>query len=133
MSLSIGKHIATALGNSTTLTAMVGNRIYPVIMPQGTAYPFVEFETSTSSPDYTKDGVAGDNHSLTINCVSKSYEQCISMAEAVRKALELVEAEYDEYDVTDCRLESCDDDYISEIDAFCATLTFSAETADNNN
>ena len=133
MSLSIGRHIASALGKSSAVTDIVGNRIYPIIMPQGTAYPFVQFETSTASPDYTKDGVAGDNHQIIVNCVAKTYWQSLELAEAVRSALELVTEEYDDYSVDDCRLDGCEEDYINELDAFVSTLTFSAESANINN
>lgn len=133
MSLSIGRHVSAKLKQNEELTAIVGTRIFPVIMPQGTAFPFVEFETQTGNPEYTKDGVAGDYHTIVVNCVAKSYEQSLDMAEAVREALELEVDEYDTFKVTDCRFDGCEDDYIPELDAFCATLTFSAETADTNN
>lgn len=126
MSLSIGLHINKTLQESDELSEMTGNRIFPVYIANGTpSFPFVEFECQTGAPTYTKDGVLEDNHTATINCVAKSYEQSLKLAEAVRKALELKTATYPEFTVTECRMESCTDDWVNDLGAYCAEIVFS--------
>lgn len=133
MSVMIGLHVLEALTGNEKLKEICGDSIYPVAAVQGTeSVPFVVFECTTEAPDYTFDGLAGDNHTVTIDCVSKDYKQTLLMANAVRKTLELQDAEYPEYgfEVTDCRFNGCEDGWIEEREVYDATLKFSIMSAE---
>lgn len=133
MSVMIGLHVLESLNGNEKLKEICGDSIYPVAAVQGTeSVPFVVFECNTEEPDYTCDGVAGDTHTVTIDCVSKDYKQTLLMADAVRKTLELQQEEYPGYgfEVTDCRFVSCKDGWIDEREVFDATLVFSMESAE---
>lgn len=133
MSVMIGLHVLEMLNGNAKLKELCGDSIYPVAAVQGTeSLPFVVFECDTDQPDYTADGVAGDTHTVTIDCVSKDYKQTLVMADAVRRTLELQTAEYPEsgFEVTDCRLVSCKDGWIDEREVYDSTIIFTMESAE---
>jgi len=130
MALSVTKHIYKQLSESTALTSIVGTRIYPVNIPNGTpAFPFVVFDTQTGQPDYTKDGLSSDSHSVTVYVLARDYmSELLPAAEAVRSALELVAAEYPTFVVTECTLDSAVDGWDDTLQCYLYTLTFAITT-----
>tara|TARA_R100000808_G_scaffold24161_1_gene54959 strand:- start:670 stop:1083 length:414 start_codon:yes stop_codon:yes gene_type:complete len=87
--MGIEAGIYSALTGSTSLTGIVGTRIYPQIVPQGADYPNVRFslladEVINSSTGHTTLRTA----TVTVDCYSlNSYSQTIDIAEAVTAVL----------------------------------------------
>ena len=54
-SLKVGKEIYSHLKENKSLTDIVGNKIYPIIVEKDTNYPFIVYKRSNVIPDYTKD------------------------------------------------------------------------------
>ncbi|MCD7712093.1 MAG: DUF3168 domain-containing protein, partial [Firmicutes bacterium] len=54
-SLEVGKEVFSLLSNDSRLTALVGNKIYPVIVEKETTFPFIVYKRSNVIPDYIKD------------------------------------------------------------------------------
>ena len=131
MSLLVGIHIKTALLNDEALKKEVGNRVYPLVIPEGTPeYPFIVYGSAGITPTYTKDGSCEDSVVVSVVVVSKTYSSAIRIANIARYDLEGVTAEYGEFEVTDCMLSGSSEDYLQEIDAFSVTLDFNIRTID---
>ena len=56
MSILISKHIVKQLSADPEIVKSVGDRIYPIVIPEGSNYPFIMFEDYGSGPETTKDG-----------------------------------------------------------------------------
>lgn len=131
MSLLIGIHIQEVLSGAESVSAKVGERIYPLVVPVGTpSYPFICFENVGISEEDSKDGVVNDVVSVQLMVVSKSYGEAVMLAHDVRYTLEGVTAEYPRFEVKDCRLTSTSEDWIDEADAYVVTLGLSFRTED---
>lgn len=117
-SLKVGKEIYSHLKENKSLTDIVGNKIYPIIVEKDTNYPFIVYKRSNVIPDYTKDYHFKDDVIVDIICVSNHYVESVEIATLVRESLE--DKKYG--DIVSIRLESADEDFID--DAYIQTLTF---------
>ena len=117
-SLKVGKEIYSHLKENKSLTDIVGNKIYPIIVEKDTNYPFIVYKRSNVIPDYTKDYHFKDYVIVDIICVSNHYVESVEIATLVRESLE--DKKYG--DIVSIRLESADEDFID--DAYIQTLTF---------
>ena len=117
-SLEVGKEIYSILSKNKSLTDIVGNKIYPIIVEKDTNYPFIVYKRSNVIPDYTKDYHFKDYVIVDIICVSNHYVESVEIASLVRESLEDKRIG----DINSIRLESADEDFID--DAYIQTLTF---------
>lgn len=92
MSSTVGKSVFKLLGDAAAVTAIVGTspkRIYPIRMPQTRNFPAIVFQQITSDPTGQKDGVTGYHKiDFDIDCYTKTFSQAVTLAAAVRTALE---------------------------------------------
>ena len=117
-SLKVGKEIYSHLKENKSLTDIVGNKIYPIIVEKDTNYPFIVYKRSNVIPDYTKDYHFKDDVIVDIICVSNHYVESVEIASLVRESLEDKRIG----DINSIRLESADEDFVD--DAYIQTLTF---------
>ena len=117
-SLKVGKEIYSHLKENKSLTDIVGNKIYPIIVEKDTNYPFIVYKRSNVIPDYTKDYHFKDDVIVDIICVSNHYVESVEIATLVRESLEDKRIG----DINSIRLESADEDFID--DAYIQTLSF---------
>ena len=117
-SLKVGKEIYSHLKENKSLTDIVGNKIYPIIVEKDTNYPFIVYKRSNVIPEYTKDYHFKDFVIVDIICVSNHYVESVEIATLVRESLEDKRIG----DINSIRLESADEDFID--DAYIQTLTF---------
>ena len=117
-SLKVGKEIYSHLKENKSLTDIVGNKIYPIIVEKDTNYPFIVYKRSNVIPEYTKDYHFKDFVIVDIICVSNHYVESVEIATLVRESLE--DKKYG--DIVSIRLESADEDFVD--DAYIQTLTF---------
>ena len=117
-SLKVGKEIYSHLKENKSITDIVGNKIYPIIVEKDTNYPFIVYKRSNVIPDYTKDYHFKDYVIVDIICVSNHYVESVEIASLVRESLEDKRIG----DINSIRLESADEDFID--DAYIQTLSF---------
>lgn len=130
MSLLIGRHVYWTLANDADVAELTEGRIYPLAAEQGiSGRAWCTFEVQTTEPEYTKDGLVCDNHLVTVNCVSPTYDEAIDLAEAVRRALDQNVVRYPEegFGISDASLRGGVEDYDKD-QGFVVTLTFDIES-----
>lgn len=131
MSVLIGLHIKRVLANVEAVTQMVGNRVYPLVVPQGVEiYPFICYDMSGGTGDSTKDGIVDDVATVNISVISKKYEDAIRIGNAVRYAFEGKTADYEEFSVTECSNVTYNDEYIDALDCYAMNLSMDFRTED---
>lgn len=90
--------------------AVFGNRAFPIIAPQGTAYPLVVFRRANSQAPAALSGtVERPTVSLEVRTYARTYAAALDGAEAVRKALNGLRGT-----VANCTIQRCT--YVSESD-----------------
>jgi len=79
----------TVLTSDAAVSALVGTRVYPNIVPQNKAMPAITYQQISGLRNYTMDGPVGLVEArFQINCWSTTYVQSRVLARLVRKALD---------------------------------------------
>lgn len=81
--------LKTHLGHSS-ITALVSDRVYPLLVPQGAAMPAITWQHIGGVPMNDLSGGDGDmlNYRVQINCWADTYLAAQALAEAVRARLQ---------------------------------------------
>lgn len=84
----ICKEVRKILLADETVHDLVGEKIYPIIAPEGTKGSFITYTRASYSTSSTKMGIYGQECEVGIACVSNSYDRSVEIAEAVFQALQ---------------------------------------------
>ena len=76
--------IYSRLSNSAELTAIVGDKIYAIYIPEDDVAPAVAYRASTT-PVQTTSGYALSEDSVEIMCISKDYDEGAAIAQIIAK------------------------------------------------
>ena len=87
--MKIGKAIYNILVGTALIEARVDTRIFPMIAPQTSAFPFIVYDVNSVDPSDTKDGASDlDTISTMVSVYSKTYAEASILASLVRNALD---------------------------------------------
>lgn len=77
------------LAGDSTLSGLVGDRIFPAVIPQRQSLPAVTYQAINGTPQTDLSGDDGQlvNYRMQINCWAESYLAAKALAEAVRGRL----------------------------------------------
>lgn len=76
------------LANHSGLAALVGGRIYPLILPQDPALPAVTYQKVSESSEYIHDGVSSIRKGrLQLDCWAATYATAKAVAAQVKASL----------------------------------------------
>tara|TARA_S200002703_G_scaffold158352_1_gene168476 strand:+ start:1108 stop:1518 length:411 start_codon:yes stop_codon:yes gene_type:complete len=124
----IGKAIYSILSGNATVSGLVSTRIYPVVVPQDTSFPFVVFTITSEEPSHSKDGVSGlDVISFQVDCYGLEYDENTTLANAVRTALDFYKGTIGGQNVQRIRFQDVSDgEYDEDLGVFWKSLDFDA-------
>lgn len=87
---SLGAAIIAQLAADPDVVALVGERMFPNVAPQGTAMPALVYNVISTVPESSLDGAAADRLNtirLQIDCYSKTYEQAHALDQVVDQVI----------------------------------------------
>ena len=121
--VSVGQKVYELLTSNEELMRNIDvNNIFPLIAEEGATFPFIVFRRNGITPTYAKNELANETVSLTVFICSKSYADCVKLAEIVRGIMELHKDSYFNLITFDGITEDfVDDSYIQEL-TFTAIL-----------
>ena len=97
--MNIGKAIYSILSNDSSVSSLVGTRIFPSrYIDESGKYqlPFISYQVVSVEPNNTKNGVSTyDYTTAQINIVGNSYNDVITLAQNVRTALDYTSGTYE--------------------------------------
>ena len=80
--MSIGTLLRDGLANDNGVSAIVGSRIYPAILPQTPTYPAITYQRVSSTG---QNGTSDRKESRwQVNCWGATYSEAVSLAAAVK-------------------------------------------------
>lgn len=121
-SLSAGAIIRAVLLEDAGVAARV-KKIFPVVTDKA-ELPYIVYRRSSLEPNPQKSGQPGaDEVQIEILCYTARYGEGVELAEAVRNALDYVNAEHDGLRLRSCYLTGSEEGW--ENDAFVQQLVFS--------
>lgn len=119
--LSIGLYINEKLGSTPNLTALIGEKVFPISTQREVAFPFVVYQRGELTSAYTKDFLSDDTVKVGFIIASDKYNQSVEIAEMLRATLEGKRAK--KYSITETKLVSANEDMIEN--TFVQSLVFS--------
>jgi hypothetical protein len=123
-SLSAGAIIRAVLLEDAEVAART-NKIFPVATDCA-ELPYILYRRTSLSPNPQKSGQPGaDEIQVEVICFTERYGEGIELAEAVRAALDQVDAEHNGLRMRSCYLLDSEEAY--QDDAFVQQLVFSAK------
>lgn len=123
-SLSAGAIIRAVLLEDAEVAART-NKVFPVATDCA-ELPYILYRRTSLSPNPQKSGQPGaDGIQIEIICFTERYGEGVELAEAVRAALDQVNAEHDGMRLRSCYLLDSEETY--QDDAFVQQLVFSAK------
>jgi hypothetical protein len=121
MSITIGKAIYTILAGNAEISAIVADKIYPLVIPEDTLLPCICYERN-SDVEYTRDGAGISSSSIDITVLSEKYDECIDITTAVFNALNMYSGTIEGHQIFNCRLSAVAETYAE--DSYIQKLTF---------
>lgn len=83
----IEKGLALFITGDTGVAALIGDRLYPTKLPEGTARPAVTYARTATRRDYGVSGVLNPvRATVEVSCWGDSYADAKTLADAVRQA-----------------------------------------------
>lgn len=123
-SLSAGAIIRAVLLEDSDVAART-NKVFPVATDSA-ELPYILYRRTSLSPTPQKSGPPGaDEIQIEVLCFAERYGESVELAEAVRAALDHVDAEHDGLRMRSCYL--LDSEEVYQDDAYVQQLVFSAK------
>lgn len=89
--MELGKAIYNLLSTNSDVSALVGTKIFPMVAPTKTIFPFIIYETYNDNPTNEKDGVSKlDEFDVRITGYHQSYETLCRISSAIRLSLDRI-------------------------------------------
>jgi len=86
--MELASAIYTVLVTDVDVSALVGTRVYPEQVPQGSAFPYITFLNVTSSPIRSLSGYSGVTKTmLQVDCFADDKATVVALKDAVRVAI----------------------------------------------
>jgi hypothetical protein len=86
--VNVGNEIYTALSANAPVAALIGTRIYPLLMPESVLLPAIVYQTVATTPQNGFSGNHGlDNVRVQVDCWADSLPAAQALAAAVRPAM----------------------------------------------
>lgn len=121
-SILFGEFLYNRLSTDSGITSYVDNRIYPLVIIDDVANPFIVFYRNNLESVADKNGVFEDSVNYSVAVVADSYAQSCQIANAVRQRLEFKKVSGTDMVVFDSHLTNVQENYIA--DSYVQTLTF---------
>lgn len=131
MILSISEHIYKVLAASSALTALVGDRIYPLGTKFEVAFPFVIYERDAVDVVYDKASRRTAYVDVSVYAAAETYTESLAIAEIISDELDKKEAEYTGFSVVDAHIASATEDFVEN--TFVQRINFRFQIIENNN
>jgi hypothetical protein len=85
----LGAAVVSILEGSPAVTALAGQRIYPVRLPRGVTLPAITYLIVSAPRDETQQGPSGLVYTrLQVSCWGEDYDAAKAVSEAVRRTLD---------------------------------------------
>lgn len=105
--------LRTALVGSTSVTSMVGTRIYPLLAPKTAAIPFITWRRAGISREHTLAGPMGmPSVTVELQSFANTYEDVRQLADRVRLVLDGYGGTVNNVEVKNVSLENEADDFV---------------------
>lgn len=123
-SLSAGIVLRAVLLQDPAVSALCST-VFPIVSEVEATLPYIMFRRSALTTTPTKGGASSDTVEMEVACFTYDYDSGLALAEAVREALDGIQATHDGMVLRCCTLIGSEEVFDDDRDAFIQLLTFS--------
>lgn len=80
--------LTTLLSANAPLQALIGSCLYPVFVPENTAYPCISYQAVSATSEYALDGSSERTKRLQFDVWGRNYADCKAVAAALDAVLD---------------------------------------------
>lgn len=108
--INIGKAIYSIVTGSTGITSIIGNKIFPIVIPEKTDLPVIVYERNCST-EYTRDGIAVYSTNIDFTILSSDYTETITIGEELIKVFNNYSGSVNGINIINTRVESINETF----------------------
>lgn len=86
--LAITTEVRSIILASEEIAQMIGDKVFPIVAPDGTKGDFIIYQRDGYKQEYTKMGVARQIPTVFVNAVSDDYDRSLQLASLIYEVLE---------------------------------------------
>ena len=120
----IGKAIYDILSNNAEVTALVGTKIYPVVLPMGVDFPAVVYRVVDTDPTEVKQSLVQESYKVEVLVAEQTYDAAVNLGERIKTALNRVSGTFAGIKIQRCNYTSKSDGFDKDDNLFIRTTTF---------
>ena len=106
MCINLGQALNTLISGATiSILATIGDKIYPLDIPEGTSAPVVVYDF-VSVPTYTLDGIADYNSVVDIFIITNSYNDGATVGKLILNKFDMFKGTVEGVIIKICKLAS---------------------------
>ena len=115
--MSIESGLYAHLTSDPDVSALVGDRIYPLLVPQDATLPAIAYQRISTGRDETHTGPSGLSQArIQLTCIADSYDAAKAVADAVRSSLDGFSGTMGGINVGACFVTNDRDDWAASLD-----------------
>lgn len=85
--LAITTEVRSILLTSKEISQMIGDKIFPIVAPDGTNGDFIIYQRDGYKQEYTKMGIARQIPIVFVNAISDDYDRSLQLASLIDETL----------------------------------------------
>jgi hypothetical protein len=117
--------IKTNLLANATITSIVGQKLFPIILPQGNSLPCILYRKKAGAVQYEQDGIVEHTITYQFEVIAEQYHVCESLHRAIKEVLELTSFTCDEGNMDECHYAGFEEEqYYDDLKAFTITENY---------
>ena len=124
----IGIAINYLLKQSLALYQLVGDKIYPLAIEEDVTLPGVLYRVVSTTPEYTKDGLAEETHAIEVVSYALTYINALNVSQEVRNALELKKGTFSSIHIVSSRINSIEESYDFDQNVYFSKINLTIKT-----
>lgn len=122
-SFKIGKVIYNILTSDTGVTSFVNDKVFPLVVQNGTDFPFVVYSRVSTLVDNSKDRfICSELCDVQIMAVSADYEESVNIADVIHQALYGKRGNFGGIDIVDIQFDSIQETF--QDDAYAQIINY---------
>lgn len=126
--MNLGKLTYSLLSNDSTISSLVGDRVFPVQVPQNASYPVIVYQHDSQVPSNIKDGPSPlDVVGLSLVIYAGAYSTAQSIADKCRELLDYYSGTVEGVQVDKISFSGqSDNDFVEEYGFFVVEQSYQA-------
>ena len=112
-SLNVGSFVRHFLLESEDLAELVGDKVFPLVAPEGTCFPYIAYSNTSLTSSRDKDSYFYEQDAyMTIAVCTEDYTSGVDIAMEVTRALQRPNLVFEDIEALECTLDERSEQFL---------------------